>query len=117
MPIVPKPLPTNSGLLAFIYDYYTNPQKAAAFQADPTGFMSTYALTYDQMKAVWETGLKRDEPKNEPAWDALANGALPPAAPQGGWVDSEWPNDGAMELLGKMLIDVLAGKPQWEFAW
>jgi hypothetical protein len=113
------PLPQNKGLLAFIYDIYTKSEKAAAFQSNPWGVMDQYELNVDQKRAVWSVGLDRANAANDEAWVALGAGGVPlvPGSGKPHLEDARWPNDGAMALLGSMLVDVLSGDPQWEDSW
>lgn len=114
----PVKLPTNRGLLAFIWDIYTSDNKATFFKNDPVGMMMEYQLTVDQQRAIWAAGLDRDDPANDAAWALLADGkTLPPGSTSPPLVDVDWANPDGMALLGQMIIDVLAGKPQWKDAW
>src|SRR5262249_54220385 len=116
----PMALSTTKGLLAFIWDIYTNPTKASAFKESPATFMTPYELTIDQQRVIWETGLDRTAPENAQAWIALGAGGVPgaPPNPPGKYKDSGWAtNEGAMALLGSMLVDILSGDPQFDDAW
>ena len=110
-------LSKTEGLLAFIWDIYTDDTKAGMFKTDPWTFMETYRLTVEQQRVIWETGLERENPANVQAWRDLGAGRTASRPSSGTLVDGAWPNDGAMTLLGAMIIDVLGNKPQWDDAW
>jgi hypothetical protein len=109
-------LPANKGLLAFVYDVYTNSTKAAAFKSNPAGIMAQYELTSDQQRVIWSAGLTRDYADNNQAWSELGGGGLP-SQPASALEDATYPNDGAMVLLGSMLVGLLSSNPHWEDTW
>ena len=118
MATTPVTLPTNKGLLAFIWDIYTNNTKATSFKTDPVAMMNQYELSVDQQRAIWAAGLDRNATANDTAWATLATGStLPTGSTSPPLVDVEWANPDGMALLAQMIVDVLAGKPQWKNAW
>jgi len=114
----PQQLSTTTGLLAFIWDIYTNASKSDQFKSNPVGMMNQYQLTIDQQRVIWSAGLNRDDPANAAAWDTLAGGGtLPAGSKMPPLVDTDWANPDAMALLGSMIVDILAGTTQWKAAW
>lgn len=109
------PLSKETGLLAFIYDMYTDKKKAEALKTaeSATAIMKHYHLTREQQRAVWATGI--DPASSSSGWAEVAKGGPVPSGEK--LKDRERGDRPTMVALCELLAEELVKEPAFSDAW
>jgi hypothetical protein len=110
-------LPKKTGLLAFIYDVYTDPAKAKEFKGNAEGFMDGYGLTQVQKVAVWQTGLDPKNPENATFWSQYGKKTLRKGVKKAEPEDRDKADPVTMAGLCSLLVKELCQAQPFDDAW